>query len=164
MQLRAQAMIRTAVVCIAAWTACCARPTDPTVDASPVLVELLTVKPGLYEPTATYRVVNNSDHALAYRGSAADKAPVLRLAIQSNGKWVEREPAWAGCGTGLEYLTLEPGAEISLELKSPRPDLPMRVGIGTWDPVDGAPPMWKEWTWTWSAAKVLADDGDVAAE
>src|SRR5687768_16774638 len=132
MQLRAQAMIRTAVVGIAAWTACCARPTDPTVDASPVLVELLTVRPGLYEPTVIYRVLNTSDHPLAYRGSQANRAPVSRVAIQSDGRWVEREPAWIECSTGLEYCTLEPGAEVSLELTTPRPDLPLRVGVGTW--------------------------------
>lgn len=137
------------------WAGCTKRAAQPGASAT-VTIELASVEQGLYEPRATFRIVNASDHALAYQGYSGG-VPVFRFALQSDGKWVERSPAWIECATGEAYFTLEPGAERMIEVVAQRPDLSLRVGVGTWTPAEGAPPDWSHWSWVWSQGVVVDD-------
>ena len=133
----------------------CAEQAAPA-STPPIQVELVEVKQGMYEPRATYRVVNTSDRVLAYQGGISG-VPVSRLAVLFEGEWLEDKPAWVDCATGREICTLQPGAEATFEVRTPRPDLPIKVGVGAWEPVEGEPPAWNEWSWAWSRRQVLDD-------
>lgn len=151
-----QSIGRLAVLAIAAWAAACTDRLEQSTAPASVRVELVTVEQGLHEAKATYRVVNGSGRAMAYQGYFGG-VPVSRLAIQSEGKWIERRPVWSWCSLGEDFFTLESGAEAKFEVRAQRPDLPMRVGVGTWAPVDGDPPDWMDWSWAWSDAVVVEE-------
>jgi hypothetical protein len=146
------------VLALVSWALGCADPVEQAVTPAPVTIELVTVEQGLYDGKATYWVRNVGDRALAYQGSSGTGEPNWRIAIQFEGKWLERKPAWVDCATGREFYTLDPGAEAKFEVLAQRPDLPMRVGVGTWEPRDGDPPRWMEWTWAWSRSVIVDDE------
>lgn len=152
-----QSIGRFAVLALAAWLAACADRLEQSTAPTSVTVELVTVEQGLHEAKATYRVLNPTSRTLGYQGSFGAGVPVFRLALQSEGKWIERKPAWVECATGRSFFTLGPGAEVTFEVRAERPDLPVRVGVGTWEPVDGDPPNWVDWSWAWSGAVVVEE-------
>lgn len=151
-----QSIWRLAVLAIVAWSTACTDQAVQPAAVTPLTVELVSAEPRLHDPLATYRIHNTSDRPLAYQGYGGG-IPDCRVAIYSEGKWLERTPAWVECATGREFLTLAPGAEATLELVAERSDLPMRVGVGYWEPVAGDPPPWKEWSWAWSSGEPLDD-------
>jgi hypothetical protein len=159
-------IVRTAALVALALGLGCARTEEATSDSA-VRVERVSITEGTFGTTAgdaVYRVVNAGDRPIAYRGSAVDGEPCVRLAILSEGRWIERTPVWTECGTGLEYLTLAPGAEVRVEVRAQRPDLPMRLGVGWWEPRDGDHPPWTEWTWVWSPGERLEEQGAPAVD
>jgi hypothetical protein len=103
---------------------------------------------------AWFALVNDSREPVAFWGGMGER-PSYRLAYQSEGRWVERTPAWVECGTGLDVGVLQPGERVELEVWVPRPDLPLRVGAGVWTPFDAPRPPWTGWRWIWTDALVL---------
>jgi hypothetical protein len=139
----------------------CTRTEDAPSEAA-VRVELVNMTPGTfgtYAADAVYRVVNDGDQPIAYWGSSVDGEPCVRLAILTEGRWLEHTPVWIKCATGLEVRTLAAGAEVRLEVRVQRPDLPMRLGVGWWEPREGDHPPWMEWTWVWSPGERLEEQG-----
>ena len=59
---------------------------------------------------------------------------------------------------GRDVFDLAPGAEVAFEVLAQRPDLPMRVGVGTWKSADGPPLVWDTRTWVWSDDVVVVED------
>lgn len=139
--------VRLVALACAAWLAACADRSAQSTSLSLVSVEVVAVEQGLNPPTATFRVVNNTDRVLAYQGDSAGH-PDYRLGLQAEGKWVERAPELPA--TGHEVHRLEPGTGVTFEVRAPLPYLSMCVGVGTCDPIDDGLPDQVAWTWAWS--------------
>lgn len=149
-----QALLAAALL---AGTAGCGEPQDVPEPAAPLAVELVRVEQGLYDATAHFRVRNTGGRALRYEGYGSG-IPFSRVALENEGTWVERTPVWLECDVGRDVFDLAPGAEAAFEVLAQRPDLPMRVGVGTWEPAGGPPPVWSTWDWVWSDEVVVLEE------
>ena len=105
---------------------------------------------------ARFQLVNASDAPIAFRGvNGVD--PIYRHRYSVDGEWVEGEPLWWGCGTGLDEGVLAIGGVAEFEVWVERPDLPLEVGVGYWDSSLDEIPDWDAWSWIW-AEPVVVDD------
>lgn len=151
---------RWALLAITAIASACADEVAPQRSGG-VLVEFEQVVQGPYGATARYRMTHAGEVPVAYQGNV-DGSPDFRCALLSDGRWIEREPAWVTCATGRALHTLAPGDQVSFEVPALRVDLPMRLGIGWWAPREGDPPRWPDWNWVWSAGARLEEHGAIA--
>jgi hypothetical protein len=103
---------------------------------------------------AKFRVTNRVGRPLQFWGVNGE-SPVVRIAAWDGAVWVEKEPPWIECATGLDVGTLESGASEEIHVYLPASGIEYRVGVGYWEDQTDAHPPWGEWTWNWSDPLVL---------
>ena len=103
---------------------------------------------------ATLSVTNVSTDVLAFWGVNGIE-PVTRLAVRDGERWVEGEPSWIECGTGLYVGALGPGQTAMVEVYIPMAEKEYRVGVGCWPALSEEAPPWSSWSWAWSESMLV---------
>lgn len=152
--MRRADVLGATLLALTAWS-CAPAPREAVEDARDEVV--VTVDPavprrGMFPPSVPGVRVTVTNRGATPRGfyGLDGEEPVTRLAVRDGARWVEREPLWLECGTGLGDGTLAPGASATCELSLPAIEGVYRVGVGTW-PADAPSPDWRGWRWSWSA-------------
>ena len=72
---------------------------------------------GVPESRLRFRVSNPTATPLSILG-VNGRVPVCRVGVRSDNRaWVEREPTWVECGTGLYVGSMDPGVEVEVEVQ-----------------------------------------------
>jgi len=104
---------------------------------------------------AVYRLVNGGADPIAFYG-VGGHWPVGRLRYLDAGKCIDDNVfERLECGFGISVGCLGVGEVAEFEVRVDRPNLPLEVGVGTWDASRSDIPPWEEWNWSWADAVII---------